>query len=67
MLVCVEMFLHIAHDPKNGMGQLNSIYQLKDGVGPPDRYLVANVGNFQIQDGSVAWSMTCMYYLKGSI
>jgi hypothetical protein len=49
------------------MKKINEIYRLKEGVGPPDRYLGANVEKVQLQDGSIAWSMNCVDYLKGTI
>ena len=63
----VDDVLHIAHDPKKYMDQLNSIYRFKDGVGHPDRYIVVNAGKVQLQDRSVAWSMTCVDYPKRAI
>ena len=67
MLVYVDDVLHIASDPNTDMKAINEIYRLKDGAGPPDRYLGANVEKVQLQDGSVAWSTTCVDYLKGAI
>ena len=67
MLVYVDNVLHIARDPKKDMDRMNSIYQLKDGVGPTDRYLGDSVGKFQLHDGSVAWEITCVDYTKGAI
>ena len=67
MLVYVDHVLHIAHDPKKDMDQLKSIYRFKNGAEPLDRYLCDNVREVQLQDGSVAWSMTCVNYLKGAI
>ena len=67
MLVYVDDILHISHDPSIDMKKINEIYRLKEGVGPPDRYLGANVEKVQLQDGSIAWSMNCVDYLKGAI
>ena len=67
MLVYVDDVLHISHDPSIDMGRLNDIYRLKDGTGEPDRYLGANVEKVQLEDGRMAWSMTCTDYLKGAI
>jgi hypothetical protein len=67
MLVYVDDVLHVAHDPKVDMEAINKVYRLKDGAGPPDRYLGANLEKVQLQDGSTAWSMSCVDYLKGSI
>ncbi|GFH56846.1 hypothetical protein CTEN210_13322 [Chaetoceros tenuissimus] len=67
MLVYVDDILHIAEDPTVDMALINSIYRLKEGVGPPDRYLGGTMEKVQIQDGSSAWSMNCVEYLKGAI
>ena len=67
MLVYVDDILHVAKDPTVDMTRLNQVYRLKDGVGPPDRYLGANVNKVQLSDGSMCWSMTCVDYLKGAI
>jgi hypothetical protein len=49
------------------MAAINDIYRLKEGAGSPDRYLGANIEKVQLQDGSRAWSMNCVDYLKGAI
>jgi hypothetical protein len=48
------------------MGTLAKLYELnKEGsVGVPDRYLGANVGKFQLEDGSEAWYMSAYDYVK---
>ena len=67
MLIYVDDCLHIHHDPDIDMTVLNGFYRLKDGVQSPDRYLGANLEKVQLEDGSTAWSMTCVDYLKGAI
>ena len=42
MIWYVDDFLCIGFKPKEDMDALNIIYGLKDGFGPPDRYLGAN-------------------------
>ena len=42
-LCYVDDFLHIGFKPKEDIDNLNMIYRLKEGFGPPDRYLGANV------------------------
>ena len=39
----VDYLLHIGFKPKEDIDALNVIYQLKEGFGPPDQYLGANV------------------------
>ena len=43
------------------------IYRLKEGFGPPDQYLGANVEKVQLEDGRVFWSTNCVDYLKSAI
>ena len=67
MLVYVDDILHVAYNTKLDMDKLNREYRLKEDSGPPERYLGANIEKVQLQDGSVAWSATCVDYLKGAI
>ena len=43
MLCYVDELLHIGFKPKKDMDVFNMIYQLKEGFGPPDQYLGANI------------------------
>ena len=67
MLVYVDDILHIAENPVDDMKLINSVYRLKEGAGPPNRYLGGSMEKVQLQDGSIAWSMNCVEYLKGAI
>ena len=49
------------------MDWVNIIYRLKDGFGPPDQYLGANVEKVQLKDGRVVWSTNWVDYLKIAI
>jgi len=60
MLIYVDDVLHLAEDPKEDMMKLSKLYRLKDGTGEPDRYLGGNIERAQTQDGSVAWSLSCL-------
>ena len=53
MLCYVYDLLHIGFKPKEDMDALNMIYWLKEGFGPPDRYLGANVEKVHLKDGQV--------------
>ena len=67
MLIFVDDILNILHDTKDAMETLETLYQLKLGsVGPPDHYLGGNVGNFQLEDGTMAWFMFANEYVKAS-
>ena len=43
------------------------MYDLKDTVKPPNRYLGANLGNWQFQDGSTCWWMNGRDYVANAI
>ena len=50
------------------MKELKGLYRLKDdSLGPPSRYLGANVEKVQLEDGSVAWSTTSKKYYRAAI
>ena len=67
MLCYVDELLHIGFKPKEDMNALNMIYRLKEGFGPPDQYLGANVEKVQLKYGRVVWSTNCVGYLKSAI
>ena len=68
VLVYVDDVLYLHHDPDTFMNRLAEVYRLKDGsVGEPGRYLGANIEKVQLDDGSVAWSMTSREYVTNSI
>ena len=67
MLCYVDDLLHIGFKPKEDMDALNMIYWLKEGFGPPDRYLGANVEKVQTKDGRVVCSTNSVDYLKSAI
>ena len=48
------------------MDKLNLIYLLKQGFGPSDRYLGANVEHLQFYNGLIVWSTECVDYLKSA-
>ena len=67
MLCFVDDLLHIGFKPKEEMDALDMIYRLKEGFGPPDRYLGANVEKIQLKYGRVIWSTKFVDYLKIAI
>ena len=67
MLIYVDDILHIAENPNDDMKLINEIYRLKEGAGPPDRYLGGTMERVQLSDGRLAWAMNCVEYLKGAI
>ena len=48
MLLYVDDVLHLAEDAQEDMLILSQAYRLKEGFGPPDRYLGANVNKVQL-------------------
>ena len=67
MLCYADDLLHIGFNPKEDMDALNMVYWLKDGFGPPERYLGANFEKLQLKYGRVLWSTNCVDYLKSAI
>ncbi len=50
------------------MDQIKELYCLKDeSVGPPSRYLGANVGKFQLRSGLECWSALARDYVKSAV
>ena len=48
MLVYVDDVIHLEKDAQEYMFKLNQVYQLKEGFGPPDRYIGDNIDKFQL-------------------
>ena len=67
MIWYVDDLLNIGFKTKEETDELNMIYLLKEGLGPPDRYLGANVEKVQFKDVRVVWSTNCVNYLKRAI
>ena len=67
MICYVDDLSQIGFKPKEDMDALNMIYRLKEGFGPPDQYLGANIEKAQLKDGLVVWSTNCVDYLKSAI
>ena len=49
ILCYVDDLLHKGFNPKEDTDTLNIIYRLKEGFGPPDRYLGTNVEKLQLR------------------
>jgi Reverse transcriptase (RNA-dependent DNA polymerase) len=68
VLIYVDDILCASHDPKAVMDVLSKTYRLKeDSVGPPSRYLGANIERVVLEDGSICWSMSADSYIKSAI
>ena len=67
MLWYVDDLFRIGSNPKEDMDALNLIWRLKEGFGPPDQYLGANVEKVQLDNGRVVQSTNRVDYLKSVI
>ena len=68
LLVHVDDVLSIGENAESPIQMLGKVFKLKEGsVGPPDRYLGANIEKLQTEDGRDIWSFNCKDYLKGAI
>jgi hypothetical protein len=68
ILVYVDDILHLSHDPDVAINALRGMYELKEGsVGPPTRYLGANVERVQLGDGRETWAMSSKDYITSAI
>ena len=68
VLIFVDDILHVSHNPMPTLKTLGKIYELKDGnIGPPKRYMGANCGKYQLEDGTMAWYMSAYDYVKSSV
>ena len=68
MLVYVDDIINLTYDPKEYMDYFNWTYRLKDDIiGPPKRYIWANLNKFQMDNGKEFWLIHCVDYLQGDI
>ena len=67
VVVYVDDLMVISHDPKVIMNGIAESYDLRDTVKPPDRYLGANVGRWQLSDGREVWCMDGKDYVKNAV
>jgi len=64
----VDDILCVSHQPKKMMEQIKQLYRLKDdSIGPPTRYLGANVGKFQLKSRLECWSVSARDYVKSAV
>lgn len=68
ILTYVDDCLVVSHDPQIIIDSLQNEYKyrLKD-VGPPVRYLGAQIGKYEFSNGEYAWYMSAELYLKQAI
>ena len=66
LLCYVDDLLVISHKPNETMEAISKTYDLKDSVKPPERYLGANTGKWQLPDGREAWYMSSNDYVRNA-
>ena len=68
VLVYVDDILHISHDTNPTMFALSKLYRLKEeSMGPPTRYLGANIKWDQLPDGTQCWQMSGNDYVTNAV
>ena len=67
VLVYVDDLLCISGDPKSFMDKLGRVYDLKDSVKPPERYLGANVDTYVNSNGQEFWSLSSNDYVQNAV
>jgi len=66
--VYVDDILVIAFDPELTMDAIGKLDRLKEGsVGPPERYLGANIKRVQLPVGTMAWSIGADEYVDNAL
>jgi hypothetical protein len=63
----VDDCLCVSAQPEDTMNVLGKIYDLKDTVKPPKRYLGANILQWQLEDGRECWAMSGRDYVKNAV
>lgn len=60
--------LRLSHEPGVVMDALLRSYELKEGsIGPPTRYLGANIERVQLEDGRETWAMPSRDYVDSAV
>jgi Reverse transcriptase (RNA-dependent DNA polymerase) len=67
LLTYVDDCLCVSANPQDTMDTLGKIYDLKDTVKPPERYLGANIREWQLPDGRTVWSSSGKDYVKNAV
>ena len=68
ILVYSDDLLCVANNPKSILLQIHGHYKLKDGsLKRPDRYLGADISEYTLPDGTVAWCSSPDSYVKSAV
>ena len=67
VLVYIDNLLCISRDLKSFMDKLGWVYNLKNSVKPPERYLGANVDMYVNSSGQEFWSLSSNDYIQNAV
>jgi hypothetical protein len=67
LLEYVDGILCISEKPRATMDKLAAIYDLIDSVKEPERYLGANIRQWQCPDGRIVWAMDGKDYITNAV
>jgi hypothetical protein len=67
ILVYVDDIMSISQIPQKTMDMIGKLYDLKDSVGQPERYLGVNLKKWTLQDGREVWSSSGKDYIKNAL
>ena len=68
ILVYSDDLLCVGINPKETLTMIDQHFKLKNGeIEKPTRYLGADIGEYQLPDGSTAWSLSSDSYVKAAI
>ena len=67
LLTYVDDCLCISHGPEKTMDALSKLFELRESVKKPDRYLGANVSEWKCPDGHSVWSMDGKDYVANAV
>ena len=68
MLVYVNDYMFVSHDPEPTLVNIDKIYQLKEGsLRKPDTYLGGQIYEHHLNDGRKCWGMKSEKYIKNAV
>eukprot|EP00978_Attheya_sp_CCMP212_P031001 scaffold115875_cov27-Attheya_sp.AAC.1 len=67
ILVYVDDIMSISQIPPKTMDMIGKLYDLKDSVGEPERYLGVYLMKWTLQDGREVWSASGKEYIKNAL
>jgi hypothetical protein len=67
VLVYVDDIMSISECPQKTMDMIGKMYDLKDSVGQPERYLGVNLRKWMLPDGREVWSSSGKDYIKNTL